>query len=70
MLFIPLSLDYRLVIIYGSDDAKDSHFISKLQHFLRPFVPQQNVDIYRSYLIGHFQRQELVANAAMVDHEQ
>ena len=64
-------LGYRLVIFYSSDSNRDSHFVSKLRHFRRAFMPQQNIEGYRDYLNKHFslQARESSISAALVDHE-
>ena len=45
--------------------------MSKLQNFRRAFIPQQSIDVYRSYLKRHFLRQQsqTAISAALVDHE-
>ena len=68
-------LGYRLVILYSNEEETKSHFISKLQLYRRPFIPQPNADSYQTYLAGHFSNptDDSLSTppiaASMVDHE-
>ena len=48
------TLGYRLVIICSNEQEEKSHFISKLYHFRRPYMPGIDKNDYRKYLYLHF----------------
>ncbi len=42
------------MIICSNEEEVKSHFISKLCHFRRPYVPRIDLEEYRKYLANHF----------------
>ncbi len=42
------------MIICSNEEEEKSHFISKLYHFRRPYVPRFDLEEYRKYLALHF----------------
>lgn len=63
-------LGYRLVILYSKEEEAESHFISKLQLYRRPFMPETSAEVYQKYLADHFSScSDDSLSAAMVDHE-
>ncbi len=44
------------MIICSNEEEDKSHFISKLYHFRRPFVPKISLQEFKDYLAIHFFR--------------
>ena len=63
------------MILYSDEEEAKSHFVSKLQLYRRPFLPQRDIDVYRKYLADHFSCQTVDSlsveptAAAIVDYE-
>ena len=62
-------LGYRLVILYCNIDEKESHLLIKLQNYRRLFVVENDVNLYRDYLLTKFKCIDLTNSAAKVDCE-
>ena len=60
------------MIICSNEEEEKSHFISKLHHFRRPFIPRIDLQEYRNFLAIHFtgQTQSTGTSASCVDFEQ